>query len=355
MESQTSRPPASESTFDRRTLLRAGAWSVPVIATVVATPVAAATTVSTSDLSVEGNGGSLQLGFNADRSRYFEQSITSLGRFFTVGEEATPSGSVLRVEWDSRRIPGDVELLIDESPVAVSGSGSVGTHGAYATFIIDRPIPAGVPLGQTGLSWTVRFGEADEDFYPEDEDLHPYAVLLTPPVGYEDPDMGNNGWTEQASYGDAWDAAVTDSTWSTVQVERTGEFPYTENVRIVEGMTIANQGTGVAPADTTGLYVWVPSALGNGSNVTDLRASLNGVNAPDAVAALTVQSDESQNIYESRILVDMQPGDVIELAWDVDLPSSHPDGEYLGASTAGIMPGFGDSDTTNHQAVDPES
>ncbi len=142
----------------------------------------------------------------------------SSGRLFTVGEDPTPSGSVLRVEWDPRCNDGGAELFIKDSPVQASGTGTAGSHGAYATFTIDEPVPVGIPQGETGLSWSISLGEANENFYPENEDLHPYTVLFTPPTGYEDPDMANNGWSSHVSYGGTGGVTDTNAPWRTVEV-----------------------------------------------------------------------------------------------------------------------------------------
>lgn len=348
MDSQIAHSSASESGIERRALLRAGAWSVPVVAAVAAAPLAAASD-GLRDLYVGGHAGETVIGFNSNKSRYFEQSITSAGQFFTVdGTDLTPAGSIFRVEWDSRLFPSGAALMVDGVSLTAFETGNTGTHGAYATFIVTQPIPVGDPSNDAGLSWSVSLGAQATVFFPADNDLHPYVTLLTPPAGVTDPNPANNGWSAAASYGGAWDVAVTASTWITVPVERTGEFPYPEDVRVVTGMTITNNGPSVAPADTTSLYIMVPSALDNGSRVTNLQAKLNNTVDADAVAALS-------SSYGSRILTPLEPNDVLELTWDVDLPSSYPQNGFgLGSGGAGISGSYpGDSNQSNHSAMDP--
>lgn len=337
----------TKNSLNRRTVLKSAAWTAPVIAVATAAPTAAASGQA-RDLQISGGGGETVVGLDEDRTRYFEQGFTTLGNFHTVNNGlSTPAGSVFRVEWDSRLFAGSVEATIGDISYAPSQTGATGVHGRYAAFVIDQPIPAGTPGQDPGLTWNLHLGERSEDFFPIDEDLHPYTTLLIPPVGLSDPDLSNNGWSAEATYGGTWDVAVTVSTWNTFPVERTGEFPYTEDVRVPVAMTIVNNGPNVAPAESTSLHFSVPSAVGDLSELTNLQARLNGVSTPGAVAGLTGWGS-------SQILLPLQPGDELELEWDVSLPSTFPQNGYgLGTGGAGISGSSpGDVDTSNHYAID---
>lgn len=191
---------APSNGLNRRTLLTAGAWSVPAVAVMATAPLAAATT-ETRDLAMFANGGSTVEGFSADGTRKFEQGVAVIGTFFTLnGTQPTPAGSVLRFTWDGRLFPAE-QVTVTVSGVALELTPTAtGAHSRQVTYVVSQPVPASTDPGDvnSGLSWRLDLGRQDFDFYAED--VAPFSYSVAAPAGFSDPDPSNNGFVSEAVY-----------------------------------------------------------------------------------------------------------------------------------------------------------
>lgn len=355
MEMNSAPSDAPRTNFRRRTLLKAGAWAAPTIALSTLTPVAAASGAG-PDLAVVGYAGETLIRFNAAKTRYLSQDYTTRGLIGTVGgTDPTPAGSILTVEWDGRFYGGATLTLGSGSqPVAPTQTGTIRAHSKFATYVVTQPIPVTGTDASGGLAFAVDFTDPDDSFYPDAEDAEPYVFTIVPPTG-QDPNLGNNGWSAAARYGDSWNLAVTASTWTSIPVTRvrsaTDGGNYTEYVRVPTAMTITNLGHGTAPAGSSSISINVPAAVDAGPSVTHLGAALNGVASTTALEPI---GNPATGSYTSQILVPLLAGDELELQWDAALLPSCPfDGFGLGSGSAGLSSSPGDTDGTDNFATDP--
>lgn len=219
-------------TISRRTALKAGAWSVPVIAVTTAAPLAAAT-VPGWDLSLEPP----QLGSDA---RVFTDDLTGI---YTVsaptayvignrGSVASPSASItisLQVDRRIWSIAGmQYSLRGSGSAVDVPTSTPVieGNLARY-TWTIVASVPAHADY-TNGI-----YVRVDSEFlldYPDDhldrDTIVPVTWILTPPAGDADPSNDVVAWSAAGPV-EAVHAfgGIMDADWEGVQV-RTSHITY---------------------------------------------------------------------------------------------------------------------------------
>jgi hypothetical protein len=152
----------------RRTLIKGAAWTAPVIALTMATPLAAASTVDTTDLSVSSLSSGAGYPFtvppyatqsgNPPQPAYRDnQSVNHYLSISNVGTLDVPAGTTFTVTY-----PGYPNLQmfynlsyvgahststtpgIGTSSVTPVGPATVSTSGAVSrTYVINVPIPAG--------------------------------------------------------------------------------------------------------------------------------------------------------------------------------------------------------------------
>lgn len=187
--SDTVRP--SSNGPSRRTVLKATAWSLPVVAVAAATPLAAAST--TGDLLLTARTGGTTIGANDPGAT--EAYVLAIPPGFdvtTIGTERTPAGATLIVTFDSRLL-GDPSATMDginapRTPVTIDG------NVATATFTL----PLGIPANGTTEPLLITFATISNGVWVTD--AQPYTVTLVAPAGSPDPDTGNNTVTVAAEY-----------------------------------------------------------------------------------------------------------------------------------------------------------
>lgn len=175
----------------RRSVLKAGAWSVPVIAAVAATPLAAASvTVDLELFSMAGDGFEIE---NADGTR--RMSVSEPSRFLLRSAGgAAPVGTALSLEYDNRHRSGASLSILGstDTPLPAGETVSVGPRSTV-TFILPTP----VTTDQIHLAVdfaTLTLPEFAEDFVP---------LTLTAIVsGAIDSDPTNNVSAGTVSYED---------------------------------------------------------------------------------------------------------------------------------------------------------
>lgn len=175
----------------RRTVLKATAWSLPVIAVAVATPLASASTAGADAFlqNMAGDGFTL---FNADRTRYAAFSFGTEFLLGTNGTTPTPAGSTLAISYDNR-------VMSDFTVVANSISASAQApivEGNLSTTVFTLPVA--LPANGGMIVATIDHQSVATEFH---EDFEAYTVRLTP-AGGTDPDPANNVWTQAVEYGD---------------------------------------------------------------------------------------------------------------------------------------------------------
>jgi hypothetical protein len=190
----------------RRTILKASAWSVPVIAAAVATPLAAASVAS--DLRLEALAFGDSVGAQSpDGLRQWILNVPGAFRIFNDSDTAVPVGTVVTASSDAR-VLGDPTFTLDSSTGVEVPRASSQTTGniVTSTFTIPVQIPAGGSVVIYG-----GFGVWERTWY---EDVNPYVLSV---LAAGDPTPQNNVTTMSATYLDTNDGSVT-AQWSTATI-----------------------------------------------------------------------------------------------------------------------------------------
>ncbi|WP_460780372.1 hypothetical protein [Microbacterium shaanxiense] len=259
----------------RRTVLKASAWSVPVIAAAVATPLAAASVAT--DLRLEalpfGDGLGAQ---SPDGLRQWSIGVPGAFSIFNDSSATVPVGTVVTASSDAR-VLGDPTFRLDSSTGTEVPRASSQTTGniVTSTFTIPAEIPAGGSVSIYG-----GFGVWQGAWY---DDVNPYVLSV---LAAGDPTPENNVVTMSATYVDTNDGSVT-AQWSTATImnEFDASTPYAIDVPTSFSLTSLAPG-GTSPEisfDVRGpqVYVGEPGAGGGwedaftGATITS--AQLDGV------------------------------------------------------------------------------
>lgn len=281
----------------RRTVLKVSAWSVPVIAAAVSTPMAAASTAV--DLELTGFAGDTFIAFSPDRFRMYSIGITSQMRARAVGTTPTAAGSTLTISYDNRLLDGP-SVRID-STAAIAQSPTVNGNTTSVTFTLPVPIPA----TEVGAIIAVDFATSNMGLWLED--VAPYSTLLLPASG-SDSNSSNNGWTSTAEYADTSDAAVS-ATWRPVSIANgNGDSIPCE---VAETVTITANAPGNVPA-------------GGSVHISGPTAS-TGFDVPytyvESITGVTVTSALLDGVDVSALIGTPSPGMTFSIPVNTEIPA----------------------------------
>lgn len=313
----------------RRTVLKATAWSAPVVAMAVATPFAAAST--NADLFVRDRGLSdFSEAFNADKSQLLTFG-TPLG--VTIGQSynltPVPVGSLLTFTYDNRVFDG-LSIAIAGSPVAVSSpvaSGNVST--VTAVVPVELPESGGIDVDTTFATW-------NKDYL---DGIAPFTATIAPPAGIVDPSNGDNTVTVSPTYLPTFDAD-TSSTVNTYQFtypNSTEPFPW----YTIATFTLRAKGAGDIPADST-FMVFTPEPV---VSLTATSITLDGAPAADLLSAPTI---DEYNRYTYTLTRPIASGSALHVVFDYVLSTTTPNYQPSSASVSVMPSRMGDRDPVNN-------
>lgn len=233
--------------IDRRSVLTAAAWSIPVVATVVATPLAAASAVG-FDLFASGlqRGDSVTF-FNGDATLKYLDGFTDGFTLLNHGPLEAPAGTIVTMRYDNRIItpedfsfaqgsPSNPRTPLPYSTPVVNGNEST------VTFVIPVPVPVEEDVFGVGTIWI--FTPFDLDIaYPNDA-IDDYKPLLWQVLTADD-DGSNNFFGSQI--------ATTEPANDPWGLELSATFtPYATSACEME-LPTAVTVTSVGPASTPGI------------------------------------------------------------------------------------------------------
>lgn len=290
--------------IDRRSVLTAAAWSVPVVAVAVSTPLAAAS-VAGFDLFTQG----LQRGdgtafFNGDATLKYLDGFADGFTLLNHGPQEAPAGTIVTMRYDNRIItPGDFSFSQGgpsnpRTPLSYSAP-VVNGNESTVTFVIPVPVPVEEDVFGPGTIWI--FTEYDLDIlYPNDvlDDYRPlYWQVLT-----SDDDGSNN------SFGSATaTTAPANDPWG---LQVTGTFTrYTTSACEMElptAVTVTSVGPGSTPGDVT-LNLSLEAFAVTG-------VTLGGLTVNGVPTAATVDSTGS-GTYAIALGRPLGAGDVVEASF----------------------------------------
>ncbi|MDQ0643995.1 hypothetical protein [Microbacterium murale] len=298
----------------RRTVLKASAWSVPVIAAAVATPLAAASTAV--DLQLRGLSGDSVGALSPDGLRGYSIPIVA-GMYARALGTTTPvaAGSTLTVSYDNRLMDGP-SVTIDSTP-GIAQAPIVNGNTTTVIFTLPAPIPAAEPGAQVMLG----FDFSDRAWF---EDIEPFSIMLLPPTG-SDADTSNNGWTSEAEYFDTTDAALS-ATWRPATIVNGNGDAVA--CTVLETVTITANAPGDIPSggqvtfggpqasnEFTPPYTYVAPFTG----VTVTSAQLDGVDVSSLIGTPEVSERPSITVNTA-----IPAGQSLVLSLAVDVISSAP-------------------------------
>jgi hypothetical protein len=289
---------------ERRSVLTAAVWSVPVVAAVASTPLAAASAVG-FDLFTEG----LQRGdgtaiFNADATLKYVDGFADGFTLLNHGPQEAPAGTIVTMRYDNRIItPGDFTFsqgspANPQTPLSYSAP-VVNGNESTVTFVIPVPVPVEEDVFGPGTIWI--FTQYDLDIqYPNDalDDYRPlYWQVLT-----SDDDSSNN------SFGSATATTVpANSPWG---LQASATFTrYTTSACEMElptAVTVTSVGPGSTPGDVT-LNLSLEAFAVTG-------VTLGGLTVNGVPTAATVDSTGS-GTYAIALGRPLGAGDVVEASF----------------------------------------
>lgn len=327
MTKQTQPTSVSAHEFTRRTMVKAGAWSVPVIAAAVATPLAAASTAE-FDLSVEplNRGDAFPL-FTADLTQSFGVG-SPLGFILgNRGTQASPLEAVsvqLRVDRRVWNVNGmSYAFAGDDRTTLASTTPTINGDAATYTWTFVSSIPVGTDA-TTGLM--VLFDLDMIAQYPNDhlDDYVSPIYTIVPPTG--DSDASNNlrafpapTFSPAEPFG-----ALLDINW--------------------EGIAVGGVYTAYRPTSVTLTSVGPgPLLVGEGMllrvdrQLTDTIGiqgdpTLNGVAAPGLVEAGPLEgSPQESGLAYFAFTQELNVGDVLGVTFAYTQPTTTSDPDISGA------------------------
>lgn len=187
--------PAAPTGVSRRAVLRASAWSVPVVAVAVATPVTAASVVPGAiDLELTARpGGTRLIVTNPEGTRTLDLTVPFTFDATTRGAIAT-AGSTLVLSFDVRLLD-DLSVALEGEPAERLTSEITG-NTRTETYALPGVIPGdGAQVAIQPFFGTV----VTSTFVP---DAEPYVVTLIAPTGVSETDLSNNTVTLTPEYVD---------------------------------------------------------------------------------------------------------------------------------------------------------
>ena len=164
--------------LSRRTILKASAWSAPVVALAVATPLAAASTTSSAVRYIGTAGSSSEPVLNDSGTRSLVISQGARARLGSFGPDEITSGTVLTITYDTQ-LHDSFLLVIGATPQTPTSSSTSG-NATTLTFLIAQPLPviadgdfnAGLNLA---YQWSYEGATYREDYVPG-------TLVITPPT-----------------------------------------------------------------------------------------------------------------------------------------------------------------------------
>lgn len=302
---------ASSSGFSRRTIVKAAAWSAPVVAVAAATPAAAASTVQGIDLFADGlQMGSELIFFSTDLATRYIASEPMGFTLLNKGADTAPAGSVtVQARYDNRiYTPTGVDLSVGGSTEAVAFDiVSVDGNASTISFVIPREMPTETSVfGANAMLVFTRF-EADIA-YPNDT----YDGYIAPQwtiMSADDSDVTNNvygPWTPASEPAAPWGLTLAAET-STLSAGSC-------SAEVASTVTIESIGPNPTPTAANGrMYV----DAGLISNVSISSATLNGTD-------ITSDVDFSRNefgSYDYTLGQTLAAGDTVVLSVDYEVIS----------------------------------
>ncbi|WP_102193937.1 hypothetical protein [Microbacterium aurantiacum] len=331
--------------LSRRTILKASAWSAPVVALAVATPLAAASVAV--DLRLRGYSfGDTIFGRSPDGLRGYRIAILGGYGATTVGDTPTP-GANLVMTFDAR-IFGAPSATIDAQAATLL---TTTTTGNTTTAIFSLPIA--IPADGAEAEILISYGSITEDWY---EDIAPSSVSILPSGG-TDPTPSDNTVTLTPTYFDTFDAGVT-ATWTTDTIpSAAGGAAFT----VYKPASVSISSLAPGELDSSGsISVHGPTSLlstnpnvftGVYTGITVTSAVLNG---NDVLASIGAPTGNLQNGYQIPLNLAIPSGQTLTLGLDVEVDSAPREYVYPEhTSTVTFPPLFEDRDTSNNSVTAP--
>jgi hypothetical protein len=180
------------SGLDRRTVLKASAWSLPVVAVALGTPLAAAS-VSEFDIRLIAEDNAESIGASSpDGTQAYTLVVPLVFDAFTQGTTPTPPGSTVVVSFDTRLLSG-VSLTVGGTPAPLI---STVTNGNVETVTFN--VPVAIPVAPDRAVIRPSFDLRNDGVWIPD--AAPYSVTVVAPTGTTDPAPGNNASVSTPNY-----------------------------------------------------------------------------------------------------------------------------------------------------------
>lgn len=174
----------------RRTILRASAWSVPVVAVAMATPLAAASTTIDLELTAQPFGDRIIV-TNPEGTLAFDVTIPYTFDAATLGPTAT-AGTTLVMSFDVRLLD-DVMVSMQGEPATELTSELTGN-----TRTVTFSLPVAIPADGTTVPIQPFFRTINTSTFVAD--LAPLVVTLVAPAGTAESNLTNNAVSVVAQY-----------------------------------------------------------------------------------------------------------------------------------------------------------
>lgn len=300
--------------INRRTVLTAAAWSAPIIATAVATPLAAASGAPQFDLFMSGlqQGSSVDL-FTADLTMKYTDGFTGGFTLMNRGPEPAPAGTIVQMRYDNRIVtPTDFEYRIGsadtQQPLSYTTPVSNGNESTV-TFVLPVEVPVGEDVFGAGTIWVYTDYTLDLA-YPNDA-LDDYKVMnwriLTSDSDTSDNLFGALTPTTVPA-NSPWGLELT----ATHTAHTTDRCAY----NLPTAVTVTSVGPGTTPGDVT-INLAVEAVPVMDATLTSLTI--------DGVATSGTLTSSQRGAYTLALARPLAAGQVVqaEFAYDVD-----PAGEF---------------------------
>ncbi|KJL33609.1 hypothetical protein [Microbacterium oxydans] len=174
----------------RRTILKASAWSLPVVAVAAAVPLAAASTAIDLELTAQPFGNRIIV-TNPEGTLTFDVTIPYTFDATTFGATAT-SGATLLLSFDIR--------LLDDVSVTMLGEPAIQLTSELTgnTRTVTFALPIAIPADGTTAPIQPFFATVNSSTFVSD--LAPLVVTLVAPAGSGESDLSNNAVTTAVQY-----------------------------------------------------------------------------------------------------------------------------------------------------------
>lgn len=292
---------------ERRSVVRAAAWSAPVIALAVTAPAASASTVIDFDGAVTG----LQMGsvtdiFNGDLTARYTVNVPLGFTFLNTGTVPIPAGTAASVTYDRRVFsPQGFEVRLGQVTIPLAHSVPV-VAGDAATVTFNVPIeiqPNTDPVSAAAVLVITRFSMHHD--YPNDaiDGLVTSRFAIT----LQDTNPANNSMDD---FG--FTTAIPAAPWG-VSIDRSWA-PYSWNGGLCHAeLPSSTTFTSVGPHPTRAgdqIAIGYDTRLANSATVSGI--TLNGVPAPDLIAVSSVVASGVYGRTEFTVAQPLAAGDVLQ-------------------------------------------